>query len=116
MSKLLKEKWNRLAFGKNNQSINESNYGYGGHEGGSMASGQSGRGSDMPLPEPKDSRIVNWHDFKDAVLKGDIDEASDFLSDIGCEDPQDQEAFFGDAMELPADELAKEWSYRLEQM
>ena len=78
-----------------------------------MHGGHPGRGSDMSLPEPRDSRIVNWHDFKEYVMMGDIDEASEFLSEIGCDDPRDHEAFLADGMELSADELAKEWSYRL---
>ena len=95
--------------------ISESNYGYGGHEGGSMV-GHIGRGSDMPLPKPTDTRIVHWRDFKEAVEAGDYDEAREFLSEIGCDDPMDQDAWLGDGIELTADELAREWSYQLEQM
>lgn len=94
--------------------ISESSYGYGGHEGG-MA-GHSGRGSDMPLPPKPDTTIRGWHDFKEAVEAGDYDEARGFLAQIGCDDPMDQDAWLGDGVELSADELAKEWSYRLEQM
>ena len=74
-----------------------------------------GRGVDLPDPSPQDSRIIDWHDFKEAVMDGDYDSASAFLSDIGCDDPMDQEAFMADAKELSASELAKEWQYRLEQ-
>jgi len=97
------------------QVISESNYGYGGHEGGSM-SGHTGRGSDMPLPEPEDTTIRHWRDFKESVEAGYYDEAKDFLSAIGCDDPMDQEAWLGDGLELSADQLWKEWSHRLSQM
>ena len=78
--------------------------------------GHTGRGSDMPLPKPTDTRIVHWRDFKEAVEAGDYDEAREFLSEIGCDDPMDQDAWLGDGIELTADELAREWSYQLEQM
>lgn len=94
--------------------ILESNYGYGGHEGGTMA-GHSGRGSDMPLPKERPSK-QNWFGFKEMVEQGDIEGATDFLDAIGATDPMDQEAFLSDAIELTAGQLAKEWSYRLEQM
>ena len=96
------------------QVISESNYGYGGHEGGTMA-GHSGRGSDMPLPKEIPSK-QNWFGFKEMVEQGDIEGATNFLDAIGCDDPMDQEAFLADAMELTADQLADEWSYRLEEL
>ena len=95
--------------------ISESSYGYGGHQGGSMA-GHPGRGSDMPLPPKPDTSIRQWRDFKEAVEDGYIDEARAFLIDIGLDDEMDQDAFLGDGVELSAEELANEWSYRLEQM
>tara|TARA_B100000035_G_C20540900_1_gene353935 strand:+ start:117 stop:425 length:309 start_codon:yes stop_codon:yes gene_type:complete len=85
-------------------------------EHGPFHGGHEGRGVDMPDPMPQDSTIRHWQDFKDAVMEGDYDSASEFLSEIGCDDPMDQEAFMGDANELTADELAKEWQYRLEQL
>ena len=96
------------------QVISESNYGYGGHEGGSV-SGHIGRGSDMPLSTPNAPR-QNWMGFKEMVEQDDIEGAIDFLDEIGCTDRMDQEAFLADAMELTASQLAKEWSYRLEEM
>ena len=93
--------------------ISESTYGYGGHEGGSMASGQSGLGSDMPLPPKPDTSIVNWRSFKNAMERGDYDEARDFLVEIGCDDEMDQEMWMSDGLELSVDELAKEWSNHL---
>lgn len=95
--------------------ISESGYGYGGHQGGSMA-GHPGRGSDMPLPPKPDTTIRGWHDFKEAVEDGYIDEARGFLAQIGCDDPMDQDAWLGDGIELSVEELANEWSYRSEQM
>ena len=64
----------------------------------------------------EDMTIRHWQDFKDVVMRGDYDSAFEFLSEIGCDDRMDQEAFIGDATELTADELAKEWQYRLEQL
>ena len=85
-------------------------------EHGPFHGGHEGRGVDMPDPAPQDTTIRHWQDFKDAVMEGDYDSASEFLSEIGCDDPMDQEAFLGDALELTADQLAKEWQYRLEQL
>ena len=85
-------------------------------EHGPFHGGHEGRGVDMPDPPPQDSSIRDWQDFKEAVMKDDYDSASEFLSEIGCDDPMDQEAFMGDALELTADQLAKEWQYRLEQL
>ena len=85
-------------------------------EHGPFHGGHEGRGVDMPDPAPQDTTIRHWQDFKDAVMKGDYDSASEFLSEIGCDDPMDQEAFMGDATELTADELAKEWQYRLQNL
>ena len=78
--------------------------------------GHTGRGTDMPLPEPNDTRIVHWRDFKEAMEADKYDEARAFLAEIGCDDPMDQEMWMGDGLELSADQLAKEWSYRLSQM
>jgi len=85
-------------------------------EHGPFHGGHEGRGVDLPDPPPQDSRIIDWQDFKEAVMDGDYDSASEFLSEIGCDDPMDQEAFMADAQELSASELAKEWQYRLEQL
>ncbi len=85
-------------------------------EHGPMHGGHPGRGSDMPLPPEPDTSIVHWRDFKEAMEAGDYDEARAFLVEIGCDDEMDQEMWMGDGLELSADELAKEWSYRLEQM
>ena len=94
--------------------ISESNYSYGGHEGGSMA-GHPGRGADMPLPPKPDTTIRHWRDFKEAMEAGDYDEARAFLIEIGLDDEMDQEVWMSDGIELSADELAREWSYRLSQ-
>lgn len=85
-------------------------------EHGPFHGGHEGRGVDMADPMPQDPTIRHWQDFKDAVMEGDYDSASEFLSEIGCEDRMDQEAFMGDATELTADELAKEWQYRLQSL
>lgn len=85
-------------------------------EHGPFHGGHEGRGVDLPDSPPQDSRIIDWHDFKEAVMNGDYDSASEFLSEIGCDDPMDQEAFMGDATELTASQLAKEWQYRLENL
>ena len=85
-------------------------------EHGPFHGGHEGRGVDMPDSPSQDSRIIDWHDFKEAVMDGDYDSASEFLSDIGCDDPMDQEAFMADASELTASQLAKEWQYRLENL
>ena len=77
--------------------------------------GHSGRGSDMPLPKQRPPN-QSWFGFKEMVEQGDIEGATDFLDAIGATDPMDQEAFLSDAIELTASQLAKEWSYRLEQM
>ena len=85
-------------------------------EHGPFHGGHEGRGVDMAGPAPQDTTIRHWQDFKDACMEGDYDSASEFLSEIGCDDPMDQEAFMGDATELTADELAKEWQYRLQNL
>jgi len=100
LKRIIREEYSRL---KRQGLIIEHGPFHGGHE---------GRGVDMPIPEPRDSRIVDWHDFKEAVMEGDYDSASEFLSEIGIDDPMDQEAFMADAKELTASELAKEWQYR----
>jgi hypothetical protein len=100
LKRIIKEEYSKL---KRQGLIRESNYGYGGHVGGTMA-GHSGRGSDMPLPE-YDTSIINWRNFKDAVLAGRIEEAFEFLEDIGYDDRMDQESFLADAKELTAEQL-----------
>ena len=101
LKRIIVEEYSKL---KRQGLIRESNYGYGGHVGGTFA-GHSGRGSDMPLPPPRDETIRNWQDFKDAVLAGRIEEAFEFLEDIGYDDRMDQESFLADAEELTAEQL-----------
>ena len=84
-------------------------------EHGPFHGGHEGRGVDMPDTAPLDSQIVHWQDFKDTVIAGDYDSAFDFLSEIGCTDREDQEAFLGDALELTAKQLYDQWQYRLQQ-
>ena len=112
LKRIIREEYSKL---KRQSLIRESNYGYGGHVGGTFG-GHSGRGSDMPLPPPRDTTIRNWQDFKDAVLANRIDEAFEFLEDIGYNDRMDQEAFLADAVELNAKQLFDVHMARLEQM
>ena len=112
LKRIIKEEYSKL---KRQGLIRESNYGYGGHVGGTFG-GHSGRGSDMPLPPPRDETIRNWQNFKDAVLANRIDEAFEFLEDMGYYDRMDQEAFLADAVELSAEQLRQVHMARLEQM
>ena len=112
LKRIIKEEYSKL---KRQGLIRESNNGYGGHVGGTMA-GHSGRGSDMPLPPPRDETIRNWQNFKDAVLADRIEEAFEFLEDMGYYDRMDQEAFLADAVELSAEQLRQVHMARLEQM
>ena len=111
LKRIIKEEYSKL---KRQGLIRESNYGYGGHVGGTMA-GHSGRGSDMTFPT-LDDRIINWQDFKDAVLAGRMEEAYEFLEDMGYHDRMDQEAFLADAVELTAEELRQTHMAIMDQM
>ena len=102
----------RMVTYKRQDLIGESNYGYGGHVGGTMA-GHSGLGSEMPLPGPR-MPSAGWEEFIHHVESGNYDAASDWLHE-SCPagvmlDRETEEMFMGMAEEgAPPSELMSEW-------
>tara|TARA_B100000700_G_C15044758_1_gene857286 strand:+ start:845 stop:1249 length:405 start_codon:yes stop_codon:yes gene_type:complete len=110
LKRIIKEEYSKL---KRKGLIKESGYyGYGGHEGGSMA-GHPGMGSEMPPPGPR--KFTGWMEFIDMVEHQDYDSASAWLQErcpVGVVlEREDENMFMGMAEDgAPPSELQSEWS------